>query len=89
MREEFGTPGGVTDLDVKMAKIKAEERADKRDKRMVVSLAFLGLLAFVAIVGSITYGATRSSERSHDFKIECLERGGVVSYGECYSTVTP
>lgn len=89
MREEFGTPGGVTELDVKMAKIKAEERADKREKRQTVTLVFLGLLAFITIVGSITYGATKSNARSHDFKIECLERGGVVSYGECYSTVTP
>lgn len=89
MREEFGTPGGVTDLDVKMAKIKAEERADRRDKRMVVSLAFLGLLAVLGIITAIYFGASKSSARSHEFKIECLERGGVVSYGECYSTVTP
>lgn len=87
MREEFGTPGGVTDLDVKMAKIKAEERADRRDKRMVTSLAFLGLLAVLGIITAIYFGASNSAIRNDKFRMECLKAGGTVNYGQCFSTV--
>lgn len=88
MREEFGTPGGVTDLDVKMAKIKAEERADKRDKRMVTSLAFLGLLAVLGIITAIYFGGTQSALRGHQFRLECLDSGGTVYQGQCWTTVS-
>lgn len=75
------------DWSYEKAKIARDERRDKREKALVAWGLFLGLIALAGIVFAIYHGSNRSSERNQEFRLECLERGGTVRYGECWGSV--
>lgn len=75
------------DWSYEKAKIEAQQKVDKRQKALVAWGLFLGLLALAGIIFAIYHGANRSSERNQEFRLECLEHGGTVRYGECWGSV--
>lgn len=74
------------DWDYEKEKIAQKERSDAR----YAATARLGIIAatlvLLAIVGSIAYGGITAAKRDAAFKEQCMERGGVVAYHQCYYT---
>lgn len=74
------------DWDYEKAKIEARERQDKRQARLAVTAIVAGAVVLLTIVAAITYGGITAAKRDAAFKEQCMERGGVVAYYQCYYT---
>jgi hypothetical protein len=74
------------DWNYQKAKIEAQERQDKRTARLVATGIVAGAIVLLALIGTITYGAVTAAKRDAAFKEQCMEKGGVVAYYQCYYT---
>lgn len=74
------------DWSYEKAKIEERDRQDRRHAGLIALAIVAGAVVLLTLVGAFTYGSITAAKRDAAFKEQCMEKGGVVAYYQCYYT---
>ena len=74
------------DWSYEKAKIEERDRQDRRHAGLIALAIVAGAVVLLTLVGALTYGGITAAKRDAAFKEQCMEKGGVVAYYQCYYT---